>query len=157
MVQSKVIFIWRPLRPSWDSFASMRTPRCRHMSSVRPQNLRPSFEAQTRKLVHPMFLRPKPPNRSRVAYSIRIPRNSTHVTVVLDRPGTKSSWAPLNSQVRCLTRSTWSLPCALALVDVLDVSHHGWSPASWSLSPSLTSVLHRSRSIHYGRQALRRV
>jgi hypothetical protein len=27
-----------------------------------------------------------------------------------------------------LTRSTWSLPCTLALVDVPDVSHRSWSP-----------------------------
>jgi hypothetical protein len=38
-------------------------------------------------------------------------------------------------------------PCTLALVDVPDASHRGWSPTSWSLDPSLTSALHRSRSI----------
>jgi hypothetical protein len=100
MVQPEVIR--RPPRPSWDSFASTRTPRCHHVSSIPPRNLCPGFEAQTRKPVHPMVLRTKPSNRSWVAYSIRVPRNSTRVTAVLDWPSAKSSWAPLDSNVRRL-------------------------------------------------------
>jgi hypothetical protein len=49
MVQSGVIFIRRPPRLLTGSFASTRTPRCRHVPSIPPRNLRPSFEAQTRK------------------------------------------------------------------------------------------------------------
>jgi hypothetical protein len=61
LVQLEVIFIRQPSRPSWDSFASTRTPRCRHVLSVLPRNLRPGFEAQTTKLPTSSVLHPRPP------------------------------------------------------------------------------------------------
>jgi hypothetical protein len=105
------------------------------------------------KLVNPplMVLRPKPPNPLASSYSIRIPCHSTRVTAVLDRPATKSSEPRSTCTSSVLTRSTLSLSSTLALVDISDVSHRDWSPASWSLGPSLTSALHCSRSIGMAR------
>jgi hypothetical protein len=42
-------FIRRPPRLLISSFASTRTPRCCHVPSIPPWNLRPGFETQTRK------------------------------------------------------------------------------------------------------------
>jgi hypothetical protein len=61
-------------------------------------------------------------------YSKRVPRRSTCVTIVLDRLAAKSSEPRSTCTSSVLTQSTRSLPCTLALVDVLDVSHRGWSP-----------------------------
>jgi hypothetical protein len=118
MVQPEVVFIRRPLRSSWDSFTTTWTPRCSHVPSVPPQNLYPDFEAKTAKPSPSGFeaQSTKPP---RVAYSIRVPRHSTRVTAVLDRPVAKSSEPPLNSHVRHLDSvNTVTPPCTLALVDV---------------------------------------
>jgi hypothetical protein len=57
-----------------------------------------------------------------------VPRRSTRVTAVLDQPAAKSSEPRSTCAFSVLTRSTRSLPCALTLVDVPDVRHHGWSP-----------------------------
>jgi hypothetical protein len=86
-----------------------------------------------------MVLRLKLPNRPRVAYSIRVPRHSTCVTAVLDRPATKSSWASLDSHVCCLdsvNTVTLMYTCTCRCPSYLFRL-----PASWSL------VLHRSWSI----------
>jgi hypothetical protein len=136
MVQPEIVFIRRPPRPSWDSFASTRTPQCRHVPSVPPRNLRPGFEVQ-------IVLRLNPPNSPRVAYSIRVPRNSTHVTTILDRPTTKSSRA----STRLACPLSWlgqhgHSPVHLRLSMSPDVSHRDWSPGRpvpWSnphVSPS---------------------
>ena len=72
---------------------------------------------------------PKPtkPVASSVLHTLL--RHSTRVAVVLDQSAHQVllSLARLASAV--LTWSTRSLPCTLALVDVLDVSHCGWSPS----------------------------
>jgi hypothetical protein len=106
MVQPGVIFIRRPPRLLTGSFASTRTPWCRHVLSVPPRNLRPSFEAQTRKpaidgfeaqttkplassVLHtrlpPMVLRTKPPN-PRCRRVSDLPPSMTHLPSSLTRP-----------------------------------------------------------------------
>jgi hypothetical protein len=138
MVQPEIVFIRRPPRLSWDRFASTRTPRCRHMSSVPPRNLRTGFEVQ-------IVLRLNPPNRPRVAYSIRVPRNSMRVTTVLDRLATKSSRA--SARRACLP--SWLGQHGHSLVQ-MSATMAGHPPYQF-LDPSLTSVLHRSRSIDMAR------
>jgi hypothetical protein len=94
--------------------------------SVPPRNLRPGFETQTRKPATDGF-EAQTTTRSRVAYSICFPRHLTRVTAVLDRLPAKSSEPCSTYTSSVLTRSTQSLPCTLASVDVPDVSHRGWS------------------------------
>jgi len=67
-----------------------------------PAGTTPGFWGLNPETVHLVVLRLNPLNRSRVAYSIRVPRHSTCVSAVLDRPSAKSSWAPLNSHIRRL-------------------------------------------------------
>jgi hypothetical protein len=72
------------------------------------------FEAQTTK-----------PSASSVLHTR--PRHSTRVTTLTGRP--PSPPEPRSTRTSAvLTRSTRSLPCILALVDVPDVSYCGWSP-----------------------------
>jgi hypothetical protein len=76
----------------------------------------------------PMVLRPKPLNRPRVAYSIRVPRNSTCVASVLDRPAAQSSRA----SARVARPPSWlgqhgHSHVHLCLSMSPDVSHRGWS------------------------------
>jgi hypothetical protein len=101
-----LILIRRPPRLLTGNFVSTRTPRCRHVPSVPPRNLRPDFEAQTRKpvtdgfeaqttkplvssVLHthppPMALRTKPPN-SRCRRVSDLPPSMTHSSSSLTRP-----------------------------------------------------------------------
>jgi hypothetical protein len=135
MVQPGLIFIRRPPRLLISSFASTQTPRCRHVPSVPPRNLRSGFETQTRKPVTDGFEVQTTKPRSRVAYSIRVPRlDRCHRRPrPISMPSPPEPRSTRTSTV--LTRSTLSLLCLLRTCRC----------------PSLTSVLHRSRSIDTAR------
>jgi hypothetical protein len=113
----------------------------------------PGFSGPNLETVHPVVLRLNPPNRPWVVYTIRIPRNSTCVTAVLDRLSTKSSRASarLARLPSWLSQhghsSMYICACRCPQVSATVASH----PVSWSLGPSLTSVLHRSGSINTAR------
>ena len=135
MVQPGVIFIRQPPHLLISSFASTRTPRCRHVPSIPPRNLRPGFEAQTRK-----------PSAGSVLHTRSRPSDACHHR---PRPvGPPSPPEPRSTHASAvLTRSTPSLHVFLHLL-MFQVSATAASrPASRSLGPSLTSVLHRSRSV----------
>jgi hypothetical protein len=114
MVQPEVIFIRWPARPSGllrlDANSSM-PPRVVRSSSEPPLG----FWGPNPWNRPPMVLRPKPPNRPRVAYSIRVPRHSTRVTAVLDQPSAKGTYQPCVRNLpldECIVntniRTTWA-------------------------------------------------
>jgi hypothetical protein len=154
MVQPEVIFIRRPPCPSWDSFTLTRTPRCRHVPFVPPRNLRPGFETQTRKPATDGFeVQTTKPPVSSILHTRPPPLDTCHrrprsaVRQVLLSPARLAcppSWFGQHSHFHvhlCLSMSQMSTTAA---------GH----PASWSLGPSLTSVLHRSWSIDTARPYL---
>jgi hypothetical protein len=148
MVQPEVIFIRRPLRPLWDSFASARTPQCRHVPFVPPRSLRLGFEAQTRKPVHPMILRPKPSNQLASSVLHTRPPRAQHMSLPssTDRPLSPQSLARLARPPCWLSQHGYShVHLHLSMYQMLATA--AGHPASWSLSPSFTSVLHHSRSV----------
>jgi hypothetical protein len=149
MVQPGVIFIRRPPRLLTGSFASTRTPWCHHVPSVPPRNLCPGFEAQTRKPVTdgfeaqttkpaPMVLRTKPPNpadgfedettKPPILTRVRPPPSLTPSPSFFTWPSSLRQGPRHHRPPSWLDRRRLHHPCTLALVDVSDVSHRGWSP-----------------------------
>ena len=99
-----------------------------------------------------MVLRPKPPNRPPMVLRPKPPNRSTHVTTDLDRPSSQVVRAPRSTCAPgILSQSTRSLHVflrpSMSQVSATTACH----PAIWSVSPSLTSALHRSRSISTAR------
>jgi len=95
----------------------------------------------------PGFWDPNPWNSPQVAYSIRFPA-TRHVSPPpsTDWPA-KSSWASLDSRPPSWFgqhgHSHVHLHSSMSQMSATTAGH----PASWSVSPSLTSALHRSRSV----------
>jgi hypothetical protein len=171
MVQPGVIFIRWPPCLFISSFASMRTPRCRHVLSVSHRNLHPGFEAQTRKPVtdgfeaqttkllassvlhtrpSPMVLRTKPPN-PRCRRVSDLPPSMTPSPSSLTRP-TSLRQVPRRHHLHLelvdaifFTMYTCTRRCPKLSATV--ASHL----ASLSLGPSLTSALHHSWSVDKAR------
>ena len=146
MVQPEVVFIQRSLRPSCESFASTRTPRCRHVPSVPPRNLRPGLEAQTRKPSTRWFLDSKPTklSASSILHTRPPPLNACHRRrrsvghQVLQSPARFTRLPSLLDQHGHSSVYTYACQCPQMSATVAGHS------ASWSLSPSLMYVLHRS-------------
>ena len=88
-------------RPSWLSFVSMQALRWCHVLSCSSSEPPPRFWHP--KTVHRWFYGPNHETHSRVAYSIRVPHISTHVTAVLNCPDAKSS----SASARLARPSSW--------------------------------------------------
>jgi hypothetical protein len=151
MVQPGVIFIGRPPRLLISSFASTRTPRC---CPCCPFLLGTSAWVLRSKPVNqpPMVLRPKSPNPFATSV-LHMHTPSDTCPAILDRLAAKSSEPRSTCTSSVLTRSTRSLPCTLALIDVSDVSHRSWSPnllvpqSKPHVRPSPLLVCRRSTSL----------
>jgi hypothetical protein len=126
-----LIATWSP----WLSFASMQASWWRHMPPLIPAKTTTRFWCPNSKTIRWWFWDPnhQTPLEKHICYASTI---STHVIVVLDRPITKSSsafaWLGQHGLLRmysCLLMSS-------------SVSHprSAFRP-SWSLGPSLTSIM----------------
>jgi hypothetical protein len=157
MVQPGVIFIQRPPRLITSSFTSTWTPWCRYVLSVPARNLRPGFEVQTCKpgtngfeaqttKPAPMVLRMKPPNPRcwrvsdlRQAWRLCLPS-------LLDPPASAKCHDTIILHLDLIDAifiTHVHLRLLMSQMSATVASHL----ASRSLGPSLTCVLHRSRSV----------
>src|SRR5579859_5928903 len=136
----------------------MRTPRCRHVSSVPPRDLRPGLGTS------PQVLRPKPVKPATDGFEAQTTKPATdgfeaqttkpfdachHGPRSPESPGRPSSQLCLRARhlVPVDTVTPVFLRPSMSQVSATTACH----PAIWSRSPSLTSALHRSRSISTAR------